>query len=72
MPNRSFLSEAVDLLSRTLAVSFVIFGFGWVGNQIDRWLGTNFIAAIAFLLGMVLGLIALIATLQKANKKKRE
>lgn len=70
MPNQSFMSEAVDLLSRTLAVSLVMFGFGWVGNQVDRWLGTNFVAAIGFLFGMTIGLFALIVTLQKSNRKK--
>jgi small neutral amino acid transporter SnatA (MarC family) len=70
MPKESPMSEALNWFSRILAVGVVMLALGWCGGQLDQWLGTKFIAVIGFLVGMTIGLIALIGILQRSNLKK--
>lgn len=70
MPKESPMSEALNWFSRILAVGVVMLALGWCGGKLDQWLGTKFIAVIGFLLGMTIGLIALIGILQRSNIKK--
>lgn len=70
MPKESPMSEALNWLSRILAVGIVMLGFGWIGGKLDQWLGTKFIAVIGFLFGMMIGLTALVGILQRSNLRK--
>ena len=70
MPKESPMSEALNWFSRILAVGVVMLALGWVGGKIDEWFGTKFIAVIGFLIGMTVGLIALIGILQRSSMKK--
>jgi hypothetical protein len=70
MPKVSPMSEALNWLSRILAVGVVMLALGWAGGKLDQWLGTKIIAVIGFLVGMMVGLIALIGILQRENLKK--
>lgn len=70
MPKESQMSEALNWFSRILAVGVVMLSLGWLGGKLDQWLGTQFIAVIGFIVGMMIGLVAIIGILQRSNMKK--
>lgn len=67
MPKASPASEALNWLSRILAIGLVMLGSGWLGGQVDRFLKTQFFTVIGFLIGMSIGLVALIGILKRSN-----
>ena len=69
MPKLSPASEALNWLSRILAIGMVMLGSGWLGGQVDRFFNTQFFTVIGFLIGMSIGLAALIGILKRSNDK---
>lgn len=71
MPKASPASEALNWLSRILAIGLVMLGCGWLGGQVDRFFNTQLFTAVGFLVGMTIGLAALIGILKRSNDKSQ-
>ena len=63
-------SEALDWISRTLAVGLVMAGCGWLGGRIDKHFGTQVFAMVGFLIGMFIGLIVLVVLVNRHKPSK--
>jgi F0F1-type ATP synthase assembly protein I len=63
-------SEALDWISRMLAVGLVMAGCGWLGGRIDKYFGTQVFALVGFLIGMFIGLIVLVVLVNRHKPSK--
>ncbi len=63
--------DAIDTFSRTLAVGVLMLVPGGAGYYADRWLGTNFLTMVGFILGMIAGIGILIVQSKKMELERK-
>ena len=66
-------AEAMNALSRTLAVGVVMLAPGLLGYLGDEYFGTTFLTAIGFIFGLIVGIAVLLAQakLSEAHRRQR-
>lgn len=65
LKKQASFDQALEWLSRTIAVLIFMLGPGLIGWWLDRKLGTSLLTPIGFLVGMVLATTALLALAKK-------
>lgn len=65
-------SDAMNALSRTLAVGVLMLAPGFGGYLADEYFGTSYLTAVGFILGMIAGITVLLAQakLSEAQRKR--
>ena len=68
----SLPADAMNALSRTLAVGVVMLAPGLGGYFADNYFGTTFLTAIGFILGMIVGITVLLAQAKLSDAQRRQ
>ncbi len=69
--SRNAINAGINAFSRVLAVMLLMLVPGVVGYFLDKWLGTQFLIAIGFVIGMVLAIFGLILVAKRADDEMK-
>jgi len=69
--SRNAINASINAFSRVLAVMLLMIVPGVVGYFLDKWLGTQFLIVIGFIIGMVLAIFGLILVAKRADDEMK-
>ncbi len=66
------VQASINVFSRVIAVMILMCLPGIAGYYLDQWLGTNFLIAIGFVLGMAFAVFGFLLVAKQANRELQE